>query len=106
MRPRPTGGAAIGVATLGDRTRTIAPSLRRRTPSTTQEPSSMTISETPTHPSPSPRAGALPSPGGASLLQRVILPRSGDPMSVRSLYMDERNALRLTTVPDPLVTEV
>ena len=33
----------------------------------------------------------------SSLLQRVILPRSGDPMSVRSLYMDERTGIRLTT---------
>ena len=38
------------------------------------------------------------SPAG-SLLQRVILPRSGDPMSVRSLYMDERTGIRLTTMP-------
>jgi len=34
-----------------------------------------------------------------SLLQRVILPRSGDPMSVRSLYVDERTGIRLATVP-------
>ena len=33
------------------------------------------------------------------LLQRVILPRSGDPMSVRALYMDERTGLALATVP-------
>src|SRR4051794_41563981 len=32
-------------------------------------------------------------------LQRVILPRSGDPMSVRALYMDERSGLALATVP-------
>ncbi len=38
----------------------------------------------------------------SSLLQRVILPRSGDPMSVRSLYMDERTGLRMTTVPEPI----
>ncbi|HET6257042.1 glycosyltransferase [Pseudonocardia sp.] len=37
----------------------------------------------------------------SSLLQRVILPRSGDPMSVRSLYLDERTGLRMTTVPEP-----
>ncbi|HZG89183.1 MAG TPA: glycosyltransferase [Pseudonocardia sp.] len=37
-----------------------------------------------------------------SLLQRVILPRAGDPMSVRSLYMDERTGIRLSTAPgDP-----
>ena len=35
----------------------------------------------------------------SSLLQRVILPRSGDPMSVRALYMDERTGLALSTVP-------
>ena len=35
----------------------------------------------------------------STLLQRVILPRSGDPMSVRALYMDERTGLALTTVP-------
>lgn len=41
-----------------------------------------------------------PTPSG-SLLQRVILPRSGDPMSVRSLYMDERVGVRLTPLePD------
>lgn len=34
-----------------------------------------------------------------SLLQRVILPRPGDPMTVRSLYMDESTGLRLATVP-------
>src|SRR3954466_11579190 len=34
-----------------------------------------------------------------TLLQRVILPRSGDPMSVRALYMDERTGLRLGTPP-------
>src|SRR3954462_10747668 len=34
-----------------------------------------------------------------TLLQRVILPRSGDPMSVRALYMDERSGLALATVP-------
>ena len=35
----------------------------------------------------------------ATLLQRVILPRSGDPMSVRALYMDERTGIALATVP-------
>src|SRR3954454_15969981 len=34
-----------------------------------------------------------------TLLQRVILPRSGDPMSVRALYVDERSGLALATVP-------
>lgn len=32
-------------------------------------------------------------------MQRVILPRSGDPMSVRALYLDERTGIRLTTPP-------
>jgi galactofuranosylgalactofuranosylrhamnosyl-N-acetylglucosaminyl-diphospho-decaprenol beta-1,5/1,6-galactofuranosyltransferase len=59
----------------------------------------MTISETPTRPAPSPRAGGASAQGGGSLLQRVILPRAGDPMSVRALYMDERNAIRLATMP-------
>src|SRR3954465_1005145 len=37
-----------------------------------------------------------------NLLQRVILPRAGDPMSVRALYMDERTGIRMTTAPgDP-----
>ena len=40
--------------------------------------------------------GATSSRG---LLQRVILPRSGDPISVRSLYLDERTGLRLHTPP-------
>jgi len=35
----------------------------------------------------------------STLLQRVILPRSGDPMSVRALYMDERTGLALASVP-------
>ncbi len=48
-----------------------------------------------TTPSAAPR-GATSSRG---LLQRVILPRSGDPMSVRSLYLDERTGLRLHTPP-------
>jgi galactofuranosylgalactofuranosylrhamnosyl-N-acetylglucosaminyl-diphospho-decaprenol beta-1,5/1,6-galactofuranosyltransferase len=39
------------------------------------------------------------SPGEGALLQRVILPRAGDPMSVRALYMDERTDLHLATVP-------
>ncbi|MEJ3651991.1 glycosyltransferase [Actinomycetes bacterium KLBMP 9759] len=38
-------------------------------------------------------------PAASSLLQRVILPRTGDPMSVRSLYMDERTGIRLTVMP-------
>ncbi|HEX8519608.1 MAG TPA: glycosyltransferase [Pseudonocardia sp.] len=36
----------------------------------------------------------------STLLQRVLLPRSGDPMSVRALYVDERTGLALTTVPN------
>jgi galactofuranosylgalactofuranosylrhamnosyl-N-acetylglucosaminyl-diphospho-decaprenol beta-1,5/1,6-galactofuranosyltransferase len=34
-----------------------------------------------------------------SLLQRVILPRPGDPMTVRALYMDEGIGMRMATVP-------
>ncbi|WP_219416613.1 glycosyltransferase [Pseudonocardia nigra] len=62
----------------------------------------MTISETPTRPSPSPCPGASQHPAAGNLLQRVILPRSGDPMSVRSLYMDEGTGIRLNTVPAPI----
>lgn len=40
-----------------------------------------------------------PEDGSEYLLQRVIMPRAGDPMSVRSLYMDERTGIRLTTMP-------
>lgn len=36
-----------------------------------------------------------------SLLQRVILPRAGDPMTVRALYMDEGTGLRIVTAPSP-----
>ena len=36
---------------------------------------------------------ALMSTADSTLLQRVILPRAGDPMSVRALYMDERTGL-------------
>jgi galactofuranosylgalactofuranosylrhamnosyl-N-acetylglucosaminyl-diphospho-decaprenol beta-1,5/1,6-galactofuranosyltransferase len=64
----------------------------------------MTISETPTRPSPSARADAVEQSSAAHLLQRVILPRTGDPMNVRSLYLDERTGIRLTTVP-PAVGE-
>jgi len=42
-----------------------------------------------------------PSDPASHLLQRVILPRSGDPTSVRSLYVDERTAIRLSPVPVP-----
>jgi galactofuranosylgalactofuranosylrhamnosyl-N-acetylglucosaminyl-diphospho-decaprenol beta-1,5/1,6-galactofuranosyltransferase len=45
-----------------------------------------------------------------NLLQRVILPRAGDPMSVRALYMDERTGIRMSTAPGdpygPTVTPV
>jgi galactofuranosylgalactofuranosylrhamnosyl-N-acetylglucosaminyl-diphospho-decaprenol beta-1,5/1,6-galactofuranosyltransferase len=34
-----------------------------------------------------------------TLLQRVILPRAGDPMTVRALYIDERTGLHLATTP-------
>ncbi len=37
----------------------------------------------------------------ATLLQRVILPRAGDPMAVRALYVDEHTGIRLATVPAP-----
>ncbi|MDT7707730.1 MAG: galactofuranosylgalactofuranosylrhamnosyl-N-acetylglucosaminyl-diphospho-decaprenol [Pseudonocardiales bacterium] len=55
----------------------------------------------------SPTAATSADPAGApsasehpgSLLQRVLLPRTGDPMSVRSLYMDERNGLRVSSMP-------
>ena len=42
-----------------------------------------------------PNAGSGPS-NAKSLLQRVILPRAGEPLDVRSLYLveDERNARR------------
>jgi galactofuranosylgalactofuranosylrhamnosyl-N-acetylglucosaminyl-diphospho-decaprenol beta-1,5/1,6-galactofuranosyltransferase len=36
---------------------------------------------------------------GRRLLQRVILPRAGDPLSVRSLYVDEHTPIQLSTVP-------
>ena len=44
---------------------------------------------------------SAPSDATASggLLQRVILPRTGDPISVRALYVDERTGVRLTTPP-------
>ncbi len=60
----------------------------------------MTISETPPRPKPARRRGATPPAPEGHLLQRVILPRPGDPMSVRALYLDERSGIRLTTVPD------
>jgi galactofuranosylgalactofuranosylrhamnosyl-N-acetylglucosaminyl-diphospho-decaprenol beta-1,5/1,6-galactofuranosyltransferase len=37
-----------------------------------------------------------------TLLQRVILPRPGDPMTVRALYMDEGTGLRMATVPSSM----
>ena len=40
-----------------------------------------------------------PAPTTATLLQRVILPRAGDPMAVRALYVDEHTGIRLATVP-------
>ena len=42
-----------------------------------------------------------PAPTTATLLQRVILPRAGDPMAVRALYVDEHTGIRLATVPAP-----
>ena len=42
-----------------------------------------------------------------TLLQRLILPRTGEPMSVRALYMDEHTGLALSTVPaGPAATDV
>ena len=35
-----------------------------------------------------------PAPTTATLLQRVILPRAGDPMAVRALYVDEHTGIR------------
>ena len=40
-----------------------------------------------------------PASTTATLLQRVILPRAGDPMAVRALYVDEHTGIRLATVP-------
>jgi galactofuranosylgalactofuranosylrhamnosyl-N-acetylglucosaminyl-diphospho-decaprenol beta-1,5/1,6-galactofuranosyltransferase len=59
----------------------------------------MTISETPPRPKPAPSRSAVPPAPEGHLLQRVILPRTGDPMSVRALYLDERTGIRLTAVP-------
>ncbi|HEX3257711.1 MAG TPA: glycosyltransferase family 2 protein, partial [Pseudonocardia sp.] len=42
-----------------------------------------------------------PAPTTATLLQRVILPRAGEPMAVRALYVDEHTGIRLATVPAP-----
>jgi galactofuranosylgalactofuranosylrhamnosyl-N-acetylglucosaminyl-diphospho-decaprenol beta-1,5/1,6-galactofuranosyltransferase len=42
---------------------------------------------------------AAPATTTATLLQRVILPSAGDPMAVRSLYVDEHTGIRLATVP-------
>ncbi|HVH24212.1 MAG TPA: glycosyltransferase [Pseudonocardia sp.] len=44
-------------------------------------------------------AASAAEPAVRCLLQRVIMPRSGDPMTVRSLYLDEHTALQLSTVP-------
>ncbi len=41
---------------------------------------------------------------GPTLLQRVILPRPADPMSVRTLYVDERAGAKLAPV-EPMVDE-
>ena len=60
----------------------------------------MTISETPPRSKPARRRSATPPAPDGHLLQRVILPRTGDPMSVRALYLDERTGIRLTAVPD------
>ncbi|HWM57592.1 MAG TPA: glycosyltransferase [Pseudonocardia sp.] len=44
-------------------------------------------------------AVAEPERAVRSLLQRVIMPRSGDPLAVRSLYVDEHTNIQLSTVP-------
>jgi galactofuranosylgalactofuranosylrhamnosyl-N-acetylglucosaminyl-diphospho-decaprenol beta-1,5/1,6-galactofuranosyltransferase len=44
-------------------------------------------------------AAPHPPTVGGELLQRVILPRAGDPMAVRSLYLDERSGIRIAAVP-------
>jgi galactofuranosylgalactofuranosylrhamnosyl-N-acetylglucosaminyl-diphospho-decaprenol beta-1,5/1,6-galactofuranosyltransferase len=51
---------------------------------------------------PAPATAGTEQPAGPYLLQRVILPRSGDPTSVRSLYVDERTGIRLHPVSVPL----
>jgi galactofuranosylgalactofuranosylrhamnosyl-N-acetylglucosaminyl-diphospho-decaprenol beta-1,5/1,6-galactofuranosyltransferase len=47
-------------------------------------------------------ASVAGGPAAAHLLQRVILPRAGDPTAVRSLYVDERQGLRLSPAPPVL----
>src|SRR3954468_20622309 len=42
-----------------------------------------------------PSAADLASRKAVTLLQRVILPRSGDPLKVRSLYVDETQTKRV-----------
>ena len=44
-------------------------------------------------------AAAPEKPAVRSLLQRVIMPRSGDPMAVRALYLDEHTSIQLSTIP-------
>ena len=44
-------------------------------------------------------AAAQPAVAVRTLLQRVIMPRAGDPISVRSLYLDEHADIQLSTVP-------
>lgn len=44
-----------------------------------------------------PSAGDLGSAKAVTLLQRVILPRPGDPSKVRSLYVDENKSKRIKT---------
>ncbi|WP_084211151.1 glycosyltransferase [Pseudonocardia acaciae] len=44
---------------------------------------------TPTKSEPTPATGEVSWDGPGSLLQRVILPRAGDPLDVRALYLDE-----------------
>lgn len=58
---------------------------------TTADPTPATVAAT--------EPSRAPEDGSEHLLQRVIMPRSGDPMAVRSLYMDERTGIRLTTMP-------
>src|SRR3954462_69104 len=54
---------------------------------TTQNPVSPELVSEPT-------ADELASDKAVTLLQRVILPRPGDPLKVRSLYVDEDNSTK------------
>jgi galactofuranosylgalactofuranosylrhamnosyl-N-acetylglucosaminyl-diphospho-decaprenol beta-1,5/1,6-galactofuranosyltransferase len=57
----------------------------------------MTTTDSPVYPErvSEPSAADLASEKAVTLLQRVILPRPGDPLKVRSLYVDEERAKRV-----------